>query len=404
MGKKVLTIDDSQTVRTIIAKHLSQFPVQVFGAENGEVGVAQARENLPDLILLDYNMPVMDGYHTLVELRSDPRLKPIPVVMVTTETAKETVVKLLKLGLNDYIAKPFTRELLLKKMNPFLKLYEGDAVPALASPAPAAQPASAPIQEAPAPAKATVNRLVLAVDDKASVRELLKEYLADQYELVLADSGRSALNVIDQKDFGFIFLDLDMPDMSGFDVFNEYMKHMKDGASEKKVIAMTLRSAQQDIHRASELGIPAILFKPFTRADVDKVIEQVAVSQNVQGSKKLQFLKSSGKLITLECPAQRSSRFRFFVESLASEIPREIERMIGEGSDRLIVKIGDGLMEDSTVCQNFLKLIRVVNENQLAIRFVADSSESRTMLKQFKETASVPMDVSLECALNAIAC
>src|SRR5512136_1275770 len=129
MGKTVLTIDDSKTVRTVISKHLAPFSVGMLEAENGEQGVECARKGSPDLILLDYNMPVMDGYHTLVELKTDPSLKSIPVVMVTTETSKETVVKLLRLGLTDYIAKPFTRELLLEKVNAIVGLYNGDQPP-----------------------------------------------------------------------------------------------------------------------------------------------------------------------------------------------------------------------------------------------------------------------------------
>lgn len=402
MGKKVLTIDDSQTVRTIISKHLAPFSVQIFEAENGEEGVVRARESVPDLILLDYNMPVMDGYHTLVELRSDPKLKPIPVVMVTTETAKETVVKLLKLGLNDYIAKPFTRELLLKKVNPLLRLYDGEEVPPAArSAAPA--PASAPARESAAPAKMVANPQVLVADDKASVRDLLKDYLGLQCDLVMADCGRAAVAAVEQKKFDFIFLDLDMPDMSGFDVLSAYVSHIKEGASEKKVIAMTLRSAQQDIHRASELGIPAILYKPFTRTDVDKALEQAAAAQNSGAPRKLHYLATNGTLMTLDCPAQKSSRFRFFAESLASDIPREIERLISGGADRLVVKIGEGFLENHLVDQNFLKLMRQVREHPIAVRLVADAPESREALKQHHETANIPTDVSLECALNAIA-
>jgi DNA-binding response OmpR family regulator len=126
MTKKVLTIDDSKTLRMIIGKHLAPFSIQMFQAENGEQGIARARETSPDVILLDYNMPVMDGYHTLIELKADPALKSIPVIMLTTETVKETVIKLVKLGLKDYIAKPFTREVLLAKLNPILNIYEGD--------------------------------------------------------------------------------------------------------------------------------------------------------------------------------------------------------------------------------------------------------------------------------------
>jgi len=170
-----------------------------------------------------------------------------------------------------------------------LKLYEGDVIPTK----PAAQPDAAPAREAAVAAKTTSNRLILVVDDKAGVRELLKEYMPKPCELVLADSGRAALSAFEQKDFDIIFLDLDMPDMNGFEVLYEYLKYMKDGASEKKVIAMTLRSAQQDIHRASELGIPVVLFKPFTRADVEKALEQVAACQNNQVSKKLHYLTTT---------------------------------------------------------------------------------------------------------------
>ena len=130
MSKKVLTIDDSKTLRLIVTRHLKPFGVEVLEAENGQVGLAKAQSELPDLILLDYNMPILDGFHTLVELKTDPNLKPIPVMMLTTETVKETVFKLIKLGLKDYIAKPFTRELLLQKVNGILQLYEGDTPPA----------------------------------------------------------------------------------------------------------------------------------------------------------------------------------------------------------------------------------------------------------------------------------
>jgi len=129
MSKRVLTIDDSKTVRLIITKHLSVFGIEITEAENGEMGIAKAKEVKPDLILLDYNMPVKDGYHTLIELKEDPSTNPIPVIMLTTETVQDTVLKLIKLGLRDYIAKPFTREILLKKINPILKLYKGDEPP-----------------------------------------------------------------------------------------------------------------------------------------------------------------------------------------------------------------------------------------------------------------------------------
>jgi two-component system cell cycle response regulator len=401
MEKKILTIDDSQTVRAIISKHLSQFSVKMFEADNGEAGVARAREGFPDLILLDYNMPVMDGYHTLIELKTDPKLKSIPVVMVTTETSKEMVVKLLKLGLNDYIAKPFTREILLRKINPILKLYDGDAIPE-APPAPA--------KEAPTPTptptatltKSTAKPVILAIDDKASILQLLTEYIDEKFQLITADSGKAAIKAISSKNFDYVFLDLSLPDMSGLDFLNVYLKDINEGASAKKVIAMTLRSAQSDIRRAIEAGIKAFLYKPFTRVDVVGAIEQVVAAQNEVSVKKMFYLVSNGKTKILECPAEKSSKFQIYAEMLASDIIREIDRMAEEGTNQLIVSVGEGFLNQPQVCNDFIAMMKHARELQCSVRLVADSPQSRTMLKQFSETSNLPTDVSVECALSSI--
>ncbi len=129
MPKVVLTVDDSKVVRTIVARHLRPFGIDVLEAENGQVGLAKARESKPQLILLDYNMPVLDGEKTLESLKADAELHDIPVIMLTTEAVAETVVKLIKMGLKNYVTKPFSREDLLLKANQVLHLFEGNEVP-----------------------------------------------------------------------------------------------------------------------------------------------------------------------------------------------------------------------------------------------------------------------------------
>jgi two-component system, cell cycle response regulator len=405
MEKKVLTIDDSQTIRTIISKHLAQFPVRVFEAENGEEGVDCARENNPDLILLDYNMPIMDGYHTLVELRSDPGLKSIPVVMVTTETSKETVVKLLKLGLNDYIAKPFTREVLLKKINPLLGLYNGEEIPSGLSPGVSPEkPFSREISEDQTAGMVEGSSpAVLVVDDKSGVREMLKEYLSERFDIVMADGGRAALAAMAQRSFDHIFLDLNMPDMSGFEVLELFQKKTGSRGSERKVVAMTLRSAVQDIHQASEAGIPVILYKPFTRADVASAIDQSVDSRTAVLTKRFHYVRVNGNIMTLECPGKKSSKYRLFAAALEHDIFLEIETSMEEGSDRLIVKIGDGFLENRLVSRAFFDLLQRLRRYSILVRLVADTPQSRDILKKNAESAEIPMDVSLECALKALA-
>ncbi len=156
MSVKVLTIDDSKAVRMILSRHLKQFGVEIVEAENGAVGLLKAKETLPNLILLDYNMPVMDGYSTLDCLKKDPAVKAIPVIMLTTEAVQETVMRLIKLGLRDYITKPFSREDFLKKVNKILNLFEGDDVP------PEQKASAAPAAEAAAPKPAPRSRTISA--------------------------------------------------------------------------------------------------------------------------------------------------------------------------------------------------------------------------------------------------
>ncbi len=94
MSIKILTVDDSKTIRLIVAKAFKPFDCMVLEADNGVVGLAVASREKPDVILLDYTMPVMDGFEVLARLRSDPDLKATPVIMLTAEAGRETVIKI----------------------------------------------------------------------------------------------------------------------------------------------------------------------------------------------------------------------------------------------------------------------------------------------------------------------
>jgi two-component system, cell cycle response regulator len=392
MNKKVLTVDDSKTLRMIIGKHLAPFGVQLLQAENGEQCLVSARQNTPDLILLDYNMPVMDGYHTLVELKTDPNLKSIPVVMLTTETVKETVLKLVKLGLKDYIAKPFTREVLLEKINPILGLYEGNGF--------VQEKAAAGLQEVSVD---SANPTILAVDDKSNILDMLKEYIGAQYNIITADSGQAAVNAVATRKFEYMILDLSMPEVNGFDVLDSYLQSGRNGANTRRVAVMTLRTAQEDIDKAISMGISAFLYKPFNRDDVAKVLDKICLQQQKKEEKTVRrYLTSSGKVRILECPsADKGLKSKEVASALKAEIMLEVNEMAEEGLSQLIIRVGDGFLSDLAVMRKFVDLIEHIVKLSLNVRLVADSSQTRDSLKQFAETASLPTDMSMEMALGA---
>jgi len=115
MGIKVLTVDDSKTIRMVVKKALQPYDCKVLEGENGAEGLEIAGREKPDLIVLDITMPVMDGKEMLAKLKSDPALKDIPVIMLTAESGKSNVIQILKLGVKDYMVKPFKGEELIQR-------------------------------------------------------------------------------------------------------------------------------------------------------------------------------------------------------------------------------------------------------------------------------------------------
>lgn len=124
---KILLADDNLIMRRIIKGAAEMLGFEALEAQNGSEAIAQLRAHKEDisLICLDWNMPTMDGYEALVHIRSNPEYADIPILMVTTESEKKNVLKAIQAGANNYLAKPFEREELAKKMAECLALEAG---------------------------------------------------------------------------------------------------------------------------------------------------------------------------------------------------------------------------------------------------------------------------------------
>ena len=124
---KILLADDNLIMRRIIKGAAEMLGYEALEAQNGSEALTHLSENKDDiaLICLDWNMPTLDGYETLVHIRSKDEYKDIPILMVTTESEKKNVLKAIQAGANNYLAKPFEREELAKKMAECLALEAG---------------------------------------------------------------------------------------------------------------------------------------------------------------------------------------------------------------------------------------------------------------------------------------
>jgi len=129
MALKILSVDDSKMIRTIIKKTLAPYSVEIAEAEDGVKGLELATSFHPDLIVLDVAMPVMNGIEMLSKLKGDARMKTIPVIMLTAESGKEKVMQIIQLGASGYILKPFKGEELLDRIKKLFTLEEKKAGP-----------------------------------------------------------------------------------------------------------------------------------------------------------------------------------------------------------------------------------------------------------------------------------
>jgi two-component system cell cycle response regulator len=119
---KILSVDDSRTMRMMVKRAFRDFECELFEAADGMEGLAAALANKPDLIVLDYNMPVMDGVTMLRNMRENAELKRTPVIMLTAEDSAEIISTVARLGVRDYIIKPFEDENLLSKVTRIINL------------------------------------------------------------------------------------------------------------------------------------------------------------------------------------------------------------------------------------------------------------------------------------------
>jgi DNA-binding response OmpR family regulator len=124
MSHKILTVDDSRTIRMIVKKAFQQYDCDIVEAENGMEGLALAAKEKPDLIVLDITMPVMTGIEMLEKLKEDHELKAIPVIMLTAESGKDNVMGIVKMGVRDYIVKPFKGDQLIERARHIIDLSQ----------------------------------------------------------------------------------------------------------------------------------------------------------------------------------------------------------------------------------------------------------------------------------------
>jgi two-component system cell cycle response regulator DivK len=120
VSKRILVIEDTEDNRRILRDLLTNAGFELIEAEDGEKGVAMAAEHRPDLILMDIQLPLVDGYEATRRIKANPDLRRIPIIAVTSYALSGDEAKALAAGCDGYVAKPFSPRKILATVRLFL--------------------------------------------------------------------------------------------------------------------------------------------------------------------------------------------------------------------------------------------------------------------------------------------
>jgi DNA-binding NtrC family response regulator len=257
---RVFTVDDSNTIRTIISKQLTELGFEVEQAEDGVQAFAKLEEIEVDLILLDVTMPNMDGPTFLTKLREMGNKT--PVIMLTSESKRQIISGAVKLGIEDYILKPFKPDELKAKVLKALRLDAPKAVTA---------GAAAPTVDATKTAPVDGSRQfidVLVIDDMENVHKKLRGLLPAHVSLNGCVSAREALQLCQERSYRIVLIDMVMPDVNSVALMNQ----LRALQPHTVMVALVLRSATDMTGEAKGHGFHDALVKPFEADALDRFL------------------------------------------------------------------------------------------------------------------------------------
>lgn len=324
MGPKILTVDDSKTIRMIVARAFRTFACEILEAADGVEGLAVVNREKPDIILLDYTMPVMDGFEMLNKLKADPDTRNIPVVMLTAEAGRDNVLKIARLGVRDYLVKPFKEDLVVERVGRIIDLKAWN--------------------EAVAKAKRFDDPLqVLLVDDKPAILDLVKSGLSDtNWVLSALTQAGQAVDFCSRQMPDVILVSLSLAEGAGFMLFQMMRAAFKTKAI--PVFALSVKTALEEQQRAQQMGFSGIITKPI---DVEDLKAKITRALNLDTSYRY-FLMKDGVLL-LKLPVN-------FNPHVANDITVNLRAKVTESVDAGLGRLLMDMSQLSSADVNLIKL------------------------------------------------
>jgi two-component system, sensor histidine kinase and response regulator len=266
---KVLVVDDNRTNRRILEGMLRRWEMNSTSVEGGdealaEVSNAQSVGKPYDLILTDMHMPKMDGFELIERIRHRPELSAPTIMMLTSAGHRGDAERCRELGIAAYLLKPIRQSELREAIARVLGAREqSGAIPLVTRYS---------LQDARDPD--TVLRVLVAEDNQVNQRLAVRMLEKRGHRVTVAGNGREALDALVKDTFDLVFMDVQMPEMDGFEATAGIRANEKGTARHQTVIALTAHAMKGDRERCMASGMDDYLSKPIRPKELDKILER----------------------------------------------------------------------------------------------------------------------------------
>lgn len=264
-GGDILVVDDTDANQVAMQAALEPLARRVVVASSGRDALLKLLEEDFSLILLDVQMPEMDGFETAAMIRGRERTKHTPIIFVTAhDRSEETMLRGYGLGAVDFLYKPLHAEILLAKTAALVGLADTHADAQAHARCAASGPSYAPHSPVH---RAHTQKRAIVIEDDDDVRELTAELLtAYGYAVATAADGRSGVELLCSCAADVAFVDLGLPDISGNDVVREFKRRAPQHTT--RLVAMTGFAQASDRMGALRAGFDLHVAKPIRLREV----------------------------------------------------------------------------------------------------------------------------------------
>jgi DNA-binding response OmpR family regulator len=349
-------------------------------------GLAKLEEIEVDLILLDVTMPNMDGPTMLAKLRESGNKT--PVIMLTSESKRQIVSGAVKLGIEDYILKPFKPDELRGKVLKVLKLEARGS----SAPVPAATPSAAP---PPAPGGAGDGQRqfvdVLLIDDMENVHKKFRTLLPPHVAMNACVSAREALQMCQERNYRIVLVDLVIPDVNSVALMNQ----LRALQPQAVMLALALRSPNDISAEVKGQGFHDVMFKPFDVAAVGEFM-----SRHFETSEEVTVDGNVLQCATFEGKDDRLDRYFARVKTLCRD---SLEKLASACFEDSILDLGFVPLKNSEkVVRMVMEIDKEAKKLGLALRIVG-TPDVKHVMSSITETAELPFYGTVSEARSAAA-